>query len=237
MDGVYGGWHIIVLVLTIVGIVGGCILVRKYCKTEQAKSITYKIVAGVLLVFVLATRIADAIIKKNGFELVPYTQCCLTALLLVFGAFFVKNKNSPLFHCIVFIGLVCFPLNQAYPGFFNEDSIHHTATIFEWRAFPSLVYHSIAWFLSILFVATGDFKPDWKKLRYLAIGYCIYVAWGLFVKSITTLAGFPIHDIMFLDEPLLEGTIFHWWFVALLYGALLFGILFTIQTIVKRKKA
>jgi len=236
MNGLYGGWHIIVLVLTVVGIVGGCILIKKRCKTERAKDITYKVIAGVLLVFLLATRIADAIIKKNAFELVPYTQCSLTAMLLIIGAFFVKDKNHPLFHCIVFVGLACFPMNQFYPGFFNEDSMHHTATIFEWRAFPSLIYHSVGWFLSVVFVVMGDFKPDWKKLRYALIGYSLYVAWGLFVKSITQLAGFPIYDIMFLDAPLLEGSIFHWWFVALLYGLVLLGILFTIQTIIKHRK-
>jgi len=229
MNGLYGGWHIIVLALSAVIIIVGSILIKKNCKTDKSKKIVYRSIAGALLTFLLACRIADAIIKKNAFEVLPYSQCCLTAFLLVFCTFFVKNKNHPIFHCIVYIGLISFTLNQFYPGFFAEDSIHHTPTIFEWRAFPSMVYHSIGLFLCILLIVMGDFKPDWKKLWILALGFCGYVAWGLFIKSVTTLAGAPIKDVMFLDEPLLADTIFYWWFVAILYVALLFAILFTTQ--------
>ena len=158
--GLFGWQHLlylgIVIPLTIVGI----FLVKRYCRSEKSKRIVYWSTAIAILLFITITRVATTFINPLGWRnLVPSSICLISHTVLALAVLFLRNKNHGIFHGIVYIVILGATIVTFAPGALMVGDPNYTGTIFEVRAFFSLLYHSIGLFLAILLIVMGEFKP------------------------------------------------------------------------------
>ena len=64
--------------------------------------------------------------------------------------------------------------------------------------------------LSMLCVAVKYSTPTLNKIPRLVVGLCVMVVYGIFSNQV-----FGFSNNMFLNSPLIDGTIFTWWFVGI----------------------
>jgi len=129
----------------------------------------------------------------------------------------IFKKNSNIFHCLVYCGLLGGTLTLAYPDFIGQsDSIWYPMTI------SGLVHHTVMLFLGILMIRTGYMKPELKKWYILPIGLSFYMSFGLFL---ITYLGY--NDAIQIYTPVLEDTPLDWLVLGVLFMSLvaLFQIL------------
>ena len=225
--GFFGWHHILYIVLSTVATIVGLVLIKKYCKTEKAKRITYLSISISLLLLILANRISVTIINPLGWRnMIPSSICIIVSTIIALAVIFIRNKNHPIFHGIILMVILGSILTVAVPAAVTPGDPNYTGTVFEVRSIFSLIYHSVSLFLAILLIVMLDHKPDWRKLWMLAIGYLVIIAWALFCVQV---AGIP--NAAGIERPLLEGTPFYWWAVGLMYLGIVLSILVPIELI------
>ena len=202
---IFGWQHLLYELFFIIFYISIIIIFVKLLKTEKAKNIFLKAIAGVLLALVLWNRILVALRDSDPFAFIPSTFCGLSSFILPFGIFFAK-KDCYFFHFVCYLAFIGSLLNIIYPEFIGQaSSIFYPLTI------SGLLHHSIAFITVILMVISNWFVPTIKKWYCFPLGMCCVMTYGLFVKEV-----FNLPYAMNIDSPLIEGTIFTWWFVGLL---------------------
>ena len=192
--------HILYIVITAILTVVGLILIKKFCKSQK---LAILIAAAALLVVFIWNRLSLAIVEKDALKLLPYSFCSLTSLLLSVLTLSMKNRNHPVFHCVLYLAILGPILTFIYPAFV----IGIDASIFGMRTISGMLHHSLALFLAILLLMFGEFKPDWRKWWCLTLGLCVYATFGFFeIRAL----GFS--NAMDLNAPFIPGTFF-WWYV------------------------
>ena len=205
MQEAFGTFHIIYLVVTKTLIIVGAILAAKYCKTQKSKQILLFTVAATLLTVFIWNRISHAVVGKDARQLLPYSYCAMTSLLLsICTMVFYKNRNHPVFHCLFYIGLI----GPIAAVIFPENILGVDSQIFAHRTISFFMHHSLLWLLSILLIVTKEFKPDWRKVHYFMLGLCVYIAFGLF-----QLQALNMEYSMEINKPFIADSILTWYFV------------------------
>jgi predicted benzoate:H+ symporter BenE len=93
-----------------------------------------------------------------------------------------------------------------YPDFIGQaQSIFYPLTI------SGLLHHSVSLYLSVLMIVTGFFQPTIRKFYIFPLGMSFYMTYGVFLMDCVGL-----EEAMYIHEPLIEGTIFTWYFVGFL---------------------
>jgi hypothetical protein len=221
MPKIFGWQHMVYLAIFIALSVGSLVLIKLKVKSEKTIDLIVKGVGVLLLGLILWNRILLAI--KNGpLGIIPNTFCGLTRLLFALAAIFFKRDNLT-FHFLVYMSIWGCTLTMIYPDFIGQaDSIFYPLTI------SGLMHHSVSLYLSVLMIATGFFKPTIYKFHIFPIGLAFYMAYGVFLQDCLGL------HAMYISEPLIDGTIFTWYFVGLLICVITATIL-AVYDVLKKK--
>ena len=222
---VFGWQHLTFLAIFITLGILSVILIKKYCKSENSIKIAIKIYSSVLLFFILFNRISVAVKDNNFWHFIPNTFCGISSLALAICGIFAK-KDSPVFHLFVYNGLLGGLLTMIYPDFLGQNpSFFYPATI------SGIMHHTILFFLSITIIVCKYMNPSLKKFKFLALGLCIMMVYGQFLMSV------GIYDsAMYINKPVMEGTIFTWYVTEIIYLALVFVSLLIVSLIQKKKE-
>jgi len=218
--GVFGWQHMTYLVLTLVLTIVALVLVKVFCKNPSSVKIIYWVSSGLVLVFILVTRLSTSIILSDYKNLIPSSFCIIACSIMAVGVIFLTNKNHAVFHCVVYIAVLGSVLTIFQPGFFRSYNPNYSSTIFEVRAITGLLYHSFALFLGLLLIVTGDMQPDWRRLWILVLGYGMFIMWAVMCIQM-----FGIPNAMEIERPILDGTVLYWWVIGLSYFGFLFVVL------------
>jgi hypothetical protein len=223
MPEIFGWQHIVYLLIFIILGVSTTVLIKLKVKSEQTLSYIIKGVGVVLLGLLVWNRILLGM--HNGWlGVIPNTFCGLTSLLFALAAIFFKKGNVT-FHFLIYMSIWGCTLTMIYPDFIGQaDSIFYPLTI------SGLLHHSVSLYLSILMIVTGYFKPTIRKFYAYPIGLSFYMSYGLFLMDCIGL-----EEAMYIHEPLIEGTIFTWYFVGFLICVVTAAILIAYEYILKKK--
>ena len=221
--GLYGVHHILFLVIGFALLAVGTWLIKKYVKNEKTLSVVIRVLAGVLLLWIVINRVSvTAYQVKNDPEayswlnLIPYTFCGLASLVYSLALLFGKRNNIVL-HFIVYFGFFGGLCTLFYPDFLM------TQTFWDIRTVSGLVHHYLMVCLSVLTVVTGYFKPDFKKWYAYPVGYAFMMLLGLFELDAL---GFP--EAMNIGVPLVGDlpVLTSWYLIYAVSTAVVFLISF-----------
>lgn len=223
----YGWEHLTYLAIFVLVLVGLILISHYFCKSEKAKTILIKSIAGTLLVFILLNRFSIAFVKNNNPSLlVPDTYCGTTSLVLSIWVIVTKPNNKA-FHFLWYMGFAGGFITLLYPDFLGQaSSFMYLPTI------SGMLHHSVLLILCILMLQTKWFTPDLKNWYYFPIGMGCYTLYGLFIMDILS-----YDNAMCINQPILSGTPLNWWFLTLLGTAVITALLLILELIKKRKKS
>lgn len=225
MPKVFGWEHIVYLVIVLSLMVAGTFFIKKYVKTEKTLDLIIKILAGFLLAFILFNRISIAAYANNWLQLIPDSFCGMSSLVYAI-CLLVLKKESIVFHFITYLAFLGGLLTIVYPDFIGQ-----AASIFFPKTISGLLHHTVLLYLSVLTVVTGRFKPELKKIYALPLGLCTFLTFGMFLIS-----ALKYGNAMYINKPLIPGTILTWWFVGIVFVAATALGLFIYECIKKHAK-
>ena len=216
MEGIYGIYHIIYIVLAIIT----TLILLKYCNKIKNEEKLFKITGIILLLFISINRITITIHNMNNSEgytllnLIPNTFCGVTSLVYALTLIFGKKDNI-VFHCVSYIGFIGGLLTIIYPTFLSSQNF------WDIRSITGLLHHTICVIVFPLLLKTKYFIPKLKKWYVTPIGLSFYMTFGVFELDALN---FP--KAMQIKEPLIEGVeITSWYYVGIL--VILLEILFS----------
>ncbi|MCD8371985.1 MAG: YwaF family protein [Clostridia bacterium] len=217
MPEVFGWQHLTYLAIYVIVGAAAIVLIKKFCKSERSLFWAIKITALILLALIIWNRIGLYMVYEDAIYLIPNTFCGITSFTFAVCALAFKRDNCTL-HCMAYCGFLGGLLTMIYPDFIGQSD-----TIFYHLTMSGLLHHTFALFLSILMFATKWITPSLKKWKYLPIGLSFMMTYGIFILTFFDKLGTG-YDAMYITEPVLEGTIFTWYFVGFLF--LLLHIIF-----------
>lgn len=220
----YGWQHLTYLAIFASLLVALIVITKFFIKTDKAKTILIKSVAGVLLVCVLLNRVSIAFRFNDVFMFIPNSYCGVTSLVLSICVLALK-PNSKAFHFLWYMGFVGGLATMLYPDFLGQHiSFWYVPTI------SGLLHHSVLLTLCILMLQTKWFSPSLKNWWIFPVGMSVYTLYGLFLMDI-----FNWGDAMSINSSLIDGTPLNWWFILIVGTVLLVGVLYLAQLISSRK--
>lgn len=219
----YGTEHIVYLVCALCVIVAVVLVVQYVCKSEKQRTIALKVVAGLLLLWIVINRISLAVWKQSALQLLPNSYCGMSSLLLSLAVLILKPRNKT-YDFLFWLELVGGIATIFYPNFISQaDTFWFVPTI------SGFVHHTLGVLLCIMLVQCGHFRPSLKRWKMFPIGLSIYTIYGLFLYDVL---GIP--DTMQIDKPLIDGTPLSWWFMLIVGTAAIVVFLVIYELIVKR---
>ena len=226
---VYGWQHLTYIGIYIALFAVSLTLIILKVKDERKIDLLVKILGGVLLVLIVFNRIAIAFHKESAWFLLPDSFCGVGSLGLAICCIFFKRSALPyhvFVYCMLFGGLIV----TFYPDFIGQK-FHGEATSFMYPATISgMLHHSFAFYLSVLLLATGHFKPCVKKTYALPIALCFMVTYGIFLMDAC-----EFETAMYIGKPLVPNTFLTWYVVFPALVAAAYGISFLYEYLVKKK--
>lgn len=222
---IFGWQHLTYLAVFIVLMVASLILIKIYAKSEKAKFIIVKVVAALLLIFIVWNRIAIAVSHNNWHLLIPDSFCGMSSLVLSLACL-IGKKNNNVLHFVFYVAIVGGFLTMIYPDFIDQNpSFFYSNTI------SGFLHHSFALYLCVLLLVVGYFTPNYKKWGNLVIGFMAYITLGTFLISV-----FDYSDAFYINNPILSGTPLTVWLIAVIF-AVIYVLLFVVYELIKRKLA
>lgn len=199
MPQIYGIEHIIYLLIVIPLMVMVTFWMKKLIISEAILNRVIKWMGMMLLIAIIINRISVSYLSDGFDKILPGTFCGTSSLVLALSTLFLK-KDSPVFHSVVYVGLLGGLLTLFYPEFIGQGpSFFYPMTI------TAMIHHSIMVYLVFLMLASGYVKPMFSKWKYLPIGLTFYMTYGLLL---ITLLGY--HDAMYIYKPILPNTFLNW---------------------------
>lgn len=209
LENVFGVEHVTYLIICTILFTISFYLINKIKDNEKIVKYIIKISAFILLVLITTNRIAityyEVVVNKtegyNWSFVIPSSWCGMTSLLLALSLLFLK-KDNPVLHFVCYLGIFGGPLSVLYPYFIKSQGF------FEIRSLTGLFHHTLMFWLIIVSIMTGYFKPTIKKCYYYPIGFTLMLLFGLFELKVLH---FP--TAMQLDEPLVSGALITSWYI------------------------
>lgn len=221
---IFGWQHILYLAICITVGVLSIVFIKLKVKNDKHIDYIIKCVGVVLLCLVGWNRILHAM-HYGAVWIIPNTFCGLTSVLFGLAAIFFKRGNITL-HFLIYMSLWGCTLAIVYPNFIGQaDSIFYPLTI------SGLLHHTVSLYLAILMIVTGYFKPTIRKFYAFPIGMAFYMAFGVFLMDC-----FGFEEAMNIHQPLVDGTIFTWYFVGFLICVATAGVLVLLEYIQKKRQ-
>lgn len=201
-------------------------------KIKVKRDFTLTVLTKCLGVFLFAmiawNRITIALAQDNALMLIPNSFCGMTSLCLALCAIFCK-RDALVFHCFVYLALWGGTLTLIYPDFISQD-----ARFFYPPTISGLLHHSVALYVAVMLILTGQVKPSVRKFYAFPVGMCLLLCYGLFLIDALGFSG-----AMYIGSPLIEGTILTWYFVGplmiIVTFAILCGCLYAVKAVAKRR--
>ena len=204
----YGWQHLTYMaVITILSTVG-LIIAKKFAKSEKAKTIVVKSLAGLLLIAIVVNR-WSIVFKTNppeGNWLLPDSLCGMNSAVLSL-AVLIGKRDNPALHFIWLAGVAGGLIVTVYPDFLGQNqSFLYLPTI------SGLLHHSLSAVVAISLFLFDYIHLSFKRWYCPIWGFVCYLAMGAFF---VTVMGYG--DAYHMVNPILPNTILTIWFVAPLY--------------------
>ena len=208
----------------------GCayvLLAKKYAKTEKAQAYALKILAGLLLIAIMANRLSQVYRYETvrWYLIIPDSFCGMTSLVLSLAVLFGKKDNH-VYHFVWLLGLFGGISTVIYATFIDQGP-----TIFYLPTISGLVHHSLSALLVVALFMFKQIELTYKKWYCTFFGFTAYMTVGAFLMHT-----FPMSDAFHIAEPLLSDTPLTAWVMAPMY-AVSYGVILLVVELVKRKKA
>lgn len=168
INGQWGIWHILVLVLSIATIVTLALIFRK--RSDKTRNIVMWVLVGLILFFEIARRIinlcknTDHSLDSYLYILLPRPWCAIACWSLIIAAIFRKQY---MFNFASFSALLCAVIYFAYPGAGFNNKYFLFENIYSISTHALLLITSIS--LITLKFTDFRFKNIWKDLICLAV--------------------------------------------------------------------
>lgn len=221
MPKIFGIEHIIYMVLSFALIITALVLIKKFCKTDKAKNLAFRISGAVLLFFVFLNNLFIYLWVKR----IELVSLCGTVSLLFAIFSLICKKDSSCLHFVTYTALLTGLLATIYPTYIGQG-----ATIFFPSTITSLIHHSLSFYMAVLALELGFVKPTIKKWYAWPLGYFGLICYGLFNIKIRGRG-----DSMFINNPILAGTPFNWFYTGLMFLAV-YTIFLLIFDAIQNKK-
>ena len=226
MPHVFGWQHIVYLVIFFAAFAGTLAAVLLKVKNEKLLKDIVRCVGAFLLILIIWNRIAICFHRQDWWALIPDSFCGMTSLVFAICAIVCKCDALP-FHCLCYIAFWGGAITTFYPDFIGQaESIFYPATL------SGLLHHGVAFYLSVLMIATGYVKPNLKKFYVFPLGLCIMMVYGLFLID-----ALKFDHAMYIGTPLIEGTFLTWYVVAAMLIAVTLAAVFGYEYLMKRLAA
>lgn len=223
---VFGWQHIVYLVVFIALATVGLVCAKKFAKNEKSQRIVVKVLAGILLVSIVANRVSISL-KTGTFDwtkLIPDSYCGMSSLVLSLAVLCGKPDNAVL-HFVWLIALLGGTITMVYPDFLGQaTSILYLPTI------TGLLHHSMAVVVVISLFLFNQINVTYKKWFYAVIGFAFYITVGAFLISVLGAS-----DAFHIMTPLLSGTPLTVWVLAPIYAVIYALVLLGFELVRKRK--
>lgn len=226
--GLYSLHHTLFVVLFAVILAAAVLVYKLALKTDRARDIFIRCLGGALFISLVINRIALTLWNNNGIgvrEMIPNTYCGMSSLILGLAVAFGKPNLKIfqfLFYLELFGGLAC----VFYPTFLLQGP-----SFFFFPTITGMNHHALGAILCIILAVSGWFKPSLKDWYVFPLGICAYTVFGLFLLDVL-----HIRHTMIIDEPIIGGTPFKWWFVLLVGTPLIAAISLGYEKITARVK-
>lgn len=224
---VFGWQHIIYLFIFALIFVASSVYYKKHAKTEKAKNIFLKCLAGALLVSVVTNRFS-VVFKTQIPEwkwLIPDSFCGMSSLMLSLAVLFGKKDNNVL-HFIWLVALAGGGITTFFPNFLGQNpSFMYLPTI------SGLLHHTLSVLVVVMLFVSKHLNLTYKKWYCTLFGFTSYLAFGCFLMNVV---GF--HDAYYIKSPAISNTPFTVWVIAPIYIAVYSIILLCVE-LVRRKKS
>lgn len=224
---VFGGVHILYLVITLSLSAVGLFLAKRYAKTEKSQTIILKSLAVLLFVWIITNRLSQVFrYEETRWHLIiPDSFCGMTSLVLSLSVLLGK-KDNPAYHFVWALGAVGGLVTIFYPTFLDQGP-----TVFYLPTISGLLHHSITLVVITALFLFKQIHLTYKKWYYTLFGFTAYLTVGAFQMAV-----FNMSDAFHIVKPMLSGTNLTVWVIAPIYmscyGLILFGI-----ELVRRRKA
>ena len=206
---VFGGVHILYLLITLPLSAAGLYIAKKYAKTEKAQQITLKSIAAMLFVWILINRLSQVFRYSDvrWEQIIPDSFCGMTSLVLSLAVLFGKKDNA-VYHFVWSLGLVGSIITVFYPTFLAQGP-----TIFYLPTISGLLHHSLTLVMIIALFLFGQIHVTYKRWYCTFFGFTSYLTLGAFQMAV-----FGFSDSFHIAEPMLEGTPLTAWVIAPIYA-------------------
>lgn len=207
---VFGGVHIIYLLITLPLSVVGLYLAKKYAKTERTQKIILKSIASMLFVWILINRLSQVFRYSDvrWEQIIPDSFCGMTSLVLSLAVLFGKKDNA-VYHFAWALGLVGSVITIFYPTFLGQGP-----TVFYLPTISGLLHHSITLVMVIALFLFGQIHVTYKRWYCTFFGFTSYLTIGAFQMAV-----FGFSDSFHIAQPMLDGTPLTAWVIAPIYAA------------------
>ena len=221
---VFGTVHLIYLLITFPLSFIVLFLGKKYAKTEHSQNIFLKVLAGLLLIWIIINRLSQ--VYRYGLvrweQIIPDSFCGMTSLILALAVLFGKKDNA-VYHFVWFLWLL-----GALVTVFNPTFLDQGPSIFYLTTISGLLHHSLALVMIAALLLFGQVHITYKKWYCTFFGFTFYLSVGAFQMSVL---GFP--DAYHIAEPILSDTPLTAWVMAPLY-AVGYGLVLLVIELVRK---
>ncbi len=224
---VFGGVHIIYLLITLPLSAFGLFLAKRYAKTEKTKKIILKSIAAMLFIWILINRLSQVFRYSDvrWEQIIPDSFCGMTSLVLSLAVLFGK-KDNVVYHFVWSLGLVGSLITVFYPTFLGQGP-----TVFYLPTISGLLHHSLALVMIIALFLFDQIHVTYKKWYCTLFGFTAYLTVGAFQMAV-----FGFSDSFHIVEPMLDGTPLTVWVIAPIYLVCYAAVLLIFELVRKYRK-
>lgn len=225
---VFGGVHIIYLLITLPLSALGLYLAKKYAKTEKTQKIVLKSIAVMLFIWILLNRLSQVFRYSNvrWEQIIPDSFCGMTSLVLSLAVLFGK-KDNVVYHFVWSLGLVGSVITIFYPTFLNQGS-----SVFYLPTISGLLHHSLTLVMILALFLFNQIHVTYKKWYCTFFGFTAYLTLGAFQMAV-----FGFADSFHIVEPMLDGTPLTAWVIAPIYAICYAIALLAFELVRKHRKS
>ncbi len=222
----FGIEHILYIVISTILGSATLILAIKFLKTEKSKTIFIKVLAGLLVVFIVMNRTSQVFRYETTrwYCFIPDSFCGMTSLVLGLAAL-IGKKNNIVLHFTWLLGLFGGISTVIYAEFVGQ----HTS-FFYIPTISGMLHHSFSAMVVVALLMFKQIDITYKKWYATFFGFTAYLTVGAFLMHV-----FDMSDAFHIKEPLLSNTSLTAWVMAPMYfGA--YAVILLVIELVKRKK-
>ena len=223
---VFGGVHILYLLITLPLSALGLYFAKKYAKTEKAQKIVLKSIAAMLFAWILINRLSQVFRYSDvrWEQIIPDSFCGMTSLVLSLAVLFGKKDNA-VYHFVWALGLSGAVITLIYPSFLGQGP-----TVFYLPTISGLLHHSLTLVTVLALFLFGQIHVTYKKWYCTFFGFTSYLTLGAFQMAV-----FGFSDSYHIVEPMLPGTPLTAWVIAPIYAVCYAAVLLIFELVRKHK--